>query len=315
MLLSALRLNFKFVKNLDISLAGNYKHVRNVQHAYTYLDGNFNPGMSYEALVVALRTAPTVKEIRKCHFNSVGVTLGLSFQIGGKSEPTEKIDPPVPVYPADGAIISVQEADSLTLEWQKETPPVKKANYKLWLWKVAESGRGPDSLVLETKVKRSLEYILLASIRLELGSSYKWRVQAVDDGRLGACAGGCYSVEATFKVEAGVSDQYYQLLTENSGNYIKTSGRLGLDLPKNIHFMGKNAKVRIVNQNNQPVWEADELIPAKRGVNYTQDEEGRLTINIARLPEGFYVFELTTENNRAYFFRFQVVKSNEIISN
>lgn len=192
---------------------------------------------------------------------------------------------------------------------------MKKANYKLWLWMLADAGRGADSLILETKIKRSLEYTLPTGIRLEVGSTYKWRVRATDDSRLGACAGGCYSVESTFKVEAGVSDQYYHLLTENSGNYVKTSGRLGLDLPKNIHFMGKNAKVRIVNQNNQTVWEADELISAKRGANYTLDEEGRLTINIARLPEGFYVFELTTENKRAYFFRFQAVKSNEVIRN
>jgi hypothetical protein len=311
MLLSALRFNFQLTKRIDLSLAGNFKHVRNVLHSYSYLDADFDPGMSNEELIQTLRTAPTITETRKCYFNTVGVTLGLGFHIGGKPEEDEKIDPPVPEYPEDGATISMQEADSLVLQWRKESPPVEKAGYKLWLWKVVESASGADSLVLETKVKRSLQYTLPANVRLEAGSNYKWQVQAVDDRRLGACAGGCYSVEATFKVEAGASDQYYQLLTENSGNYIEARNRLRVSLPKNIHFMGKSATSRIVNRKNETVWKADEIIIGKNGENYTLDDYGRLAVSISRLPAGYYVFELETESKRTYYFRFQIVNGNE----
>lgn len=118
------------------------------------------------------------------------------------------------------------------------------------------------------------------------------------------------AVEATLKVGTGVSNQYHQLLTENSGNYINTSGQLRIHLPKNIHMMGRTPKSRIMNQNNETVWEAGDLISGIRGETYALDDYGRLIINIAALPGGYYVFELTTENNRAYFFRFQVDKSN-----
>jgi hypothetical protein len=308
MLLSAGRLSIGLARNIELSLSGNFRHVRDVRHAYSYLDGNFSPGMSNDELIAALETAPTVQEIRKCHFNSVGATLGLSVQFGGKSKPGEKIAPPVPSYPADGAIISAQEADSLTLEWQRETPPVEKANYKLWLWKV--TGSGADSLLLDTKVKRKQEYALPEKVKLETGGSYKWRLQAVDDSRLGACAGGCYSVEATFQVGAGASEQYHQLLTDNSGNYIEVRNRLRVDLPKNIHMMGKPVVGRIFNQQNDTVWEASDLTAGRQAKNYTMDDYGRLTVPVAHLPAGYYVFELTTENKRAYYFRFQVVNSN-----
>lgn len=313
MLLSAGRLNIGLTRNIDLSLAGNFRHVRDVHHAYRYLDGNFSPDMSNEALIDALGTAPTVAEVRKCHFNSVGVTVGLGITFGGDKDKLGeevKIAPPVPEYPEDGATLSLQEAASLELKWLKESPHVAKANYNLWIWKVSESGRGADSLMLQTKVKRGRQYVLPRNVRLESGNAYKWRVQAVDDKKLKACPEGCYSVEATFQVGVVASEQYHQLLTEKSGNYIEVRNRLRVDLPKNIHMMGKPIG-RIFNQQSETVWESSDLTARRQAENYALDDYGRLTVNISRLPVGYYFFELTTENKRAYYFRFQVVKNNE----
>lgn len=313
MLLSAGRLNIGLTRNIDLSLAGNFRHVRDVHHAYRYLDGNFSPDMSNEALIDALASAPTVAEVRKCHFNSVGVTAGLGITFGGnKDKPGNeaKIAPPVPEYPEDGATLSAEEADSLVLQWLREKPEVGKANYNVWLYKAVESGQGADSLIFKTKTRRKNELLLPENIQLEPDQTYKWRVQAVDDKELKACPEGCYSVEATFKVGVVASEQYHQLLTENSGNYIEVRNRLRVDLPKNIHMMGKPIG-RIFNQQSETVWESSDLTTRRQAENYALDDYGRLTVNISRMPVGYYFFELTTENKRAYYFRFQVAKNNE----
>lgn len=87
MAFSFLRLNVKASEKLGVFVSGNYTHVRNVAHAYRYLDGDFSADMSSEAFLLSLRTAPTVMEIRKCHFNTAGITLGLSLNIGGGKAP------------------------------------------------------------------------------------------------------------------------------------------------------------------------------------------------------------------------------------
>ncbi|MCB0651768.1 MAG: hypothetical protein KDC85_10870 [Saprospiraceae bacterium] len=97
-LFSALRINFKLAKRVDLSLSGNYKFVKDVLHSYSFLNAEFTPEMSNDALIQTLRTAPTYAEVRKCDFNSFGVAVGLSF-IFGKDKPKDKMDPPVPDYP------------------------------------------------------------------------------------------------------------------------------------------------------------------------------------------------------------------------
>lgn len=313
MLLSAGRLNIGLTRNIDLSLAGNFRHVRDVHHAYRYLDGNFSPDMSNEALIDALGTAPTVAEVRKCHFNSVGVTVGLGITFGGnKDKPGDevKIAPPVPEYPDDGATLSAEEADSLVLQWQRETPETGKANYNVWLYKAAESGQGADSLIFKTKTQRKNELALPENIQLEPDQTYKWRVQAVDDKELKACPEGCYSVEATFKVVAGQAMQYYHLSNRNSGNYIEVRNAVQVILPENF-ATGGNINGRIINQQNEEVFKAENLISGGRGEGYTVDDNGRLTVNLSRFESGYYVFELENDRKRQYFFRFKIVKSNE----
>lgn len=101
LLLSAARLNFKISKRTDLSLSASYQHVRNVTHSYSYLDGGFNPEMSNEELISALQTAPTITEIRKCHFNTYGITLGLTFNI---SSPKDETPETIVTQPSDSCL-------------------------------------------------------------------------------------------------------------------------------------------------------------------------------------------------------------------
>ncbi|MCW5922644.1 MAG: hypothetical protein KIS77_09880 [Saprospiraceae bacterium] len=310
MLLSAGRLNIGLARNIDLSLSGNFRHVRDVRHAYRFLDGDFSPNMTNEALLEALRTAPTVAEVRKCHFNSVGVTVGLGIIFGGKKDrPDEvKIAPPVPEYPEDGATISTEEADSLVLQWQREKPETAKANYNLWLYKVAESGRGADSLILKTKTQRKNLLALPQSVRLEPDQTYKWRVQAVDDNKLKPCPGDCYSLYATFQVGGDESVYYYELLTKDAGNYVEAKGQLRVNLPKNLYLQGKVGG-SIFNAKNEEVLKVENLLPGNRSAFHTTDEQGRVAFSLRGLPVGYYRLEVQDEQHRRYFLRFKIGKS------
>ncbi|MBK6698415.1 MAG: hypothetical protein IPG55_00655 [Saprospiraceae bacterium] len=91
-LYSALRLNYKASKKINLSLSGNFKNVKNVLHSYSYLKGNFNPMMTNEGFLKAIVTASTVTEISKCNFNSFGLNLGLSYTFGVDKNKTK---PPI----------------------------------------------------------------------------------------------------------------------------------------------------------------------------------------------------------------------------
>lgn len=310
MLLSAGRLNIGLARNIDLSLSGNFRHVRDVRHAYRFLDGDFSPNMTNDALIEALRTAPTVAEVRKCHFNSVGVTVGLGITFGGKKDrPDEvKIAPPVPEYPEDGATISTEEVDSLVLQWQREKPETAKANYNLWLYKVAESGRGADSLIFKTKTQRKNSAALPESVQLEPEQTYKWRVQAVDDRKLKSCPDDCYSLYATFQVGGGESVYFYELLTKDAGNYVEARGQLRVKLPKNVYVDGKVAG-KIFNAKNEEVLKVENLLPGNRSAFHSTDEQGGVVFSLRGLPEGYYRLEVQDEQHRGYFLRFKIGKT------
>jgi len=313
MLLSALRLNYKLTEKIDVALSVNYKHVRDVEHSYSFLRGDFNPGMSNEELVEAIDKAPTVNEIRKCHFNIIGVTLGISFNIGrGKDRPKEeKMEPPVPIYPEDGARISGRETDSLTLKWLKESPNVDNANYNLWLYKVIDStSQKKDSLIFQTKVSKILKVLLPETLKLEMDKTYRWKVQAIDDNRLKPCPGDCYSINSTFKISNILEYQFYQLTTQNSGNYILMKKLLQFAIPKNIETGGK-LHVGIFNQRNEEEFIIDNLETGKKEGKYTSDKHGMVTIDLKRFKSGYYYLELSNERNKKYYIRFMISNNNE----
>lgn len=306
MVLSALRLNFRATTRVGLSLSGNYLHVRNVLHSYSYLDADFNPEMSNEALIQTLRTAPAVTEVRKCHFNTVGVTVGLSFIIGGKeSIENEKMDPPVPEYPEDGATLSVGEADSLVLQWLKESPAVDKANYNVWLYSVDESAREPDLLIFKTKTKRSLQAALPENVKLESGGTYRWEVQAVDDRRLRACQDGCYSISATFRVSGSRSEAVLRK-TLDAGYYTLVRGSLNFRYDEEYVNNGNVLEFSIYDKNRAVV-----ISNTSSGVSVNISyKDNRCSLNIKAinpsLPPGFYVLEVKGKKGEISMLRFKL---------
>lgn len=315
MLLSAAKLSFKPSQKIAISLGANYTHAKDVLHSYKYLDGSFNPEMSDDELIASFLEAPTVTEIRKCHFNTIGITLGIGILIGGdkdKSKEDEKMEPPIPDYPEDGSTITPQEADSLTLVWLKENPNVDKANYNLWLYQVADSTRKHDSLIYQTKIERSLKFLLPKNIKLQTDSTYRWKVQAVDDKRLKPCPEACNSIDATFKISNTLQFQYYHLSTQNSGNYIEMRNQLRILLPKYIETGGV-VQATIFNQRDEPVLTIDSLSRGVQRENYQSDAEGRVTIDLKRLEAGYYLLEVKNERKKTYYLRFRNTKTNEPI--
>lgn len=316
MFLSSARLNFKVSKKIGLALGANYKNVQGVLHSYTYLDGGFNPGMSNEEIVAALRTRPMVTDLRKCNFNSIGVTLGVSFNLGGgKDKPKDeqkddvKMEPPIPQYPPDGATITVEEADSLVLKWVKETPNVDKANYNLWLYEVRDSTRKHDSLIYKTKVERSLKFLLPENVKLIPDSTYRYEVQAVDDQRLKPCPGDCYSVDATFTISNIIDFQYYHLLTQNAGSYVEIENRLNFTIPDDLETGGR-VEARIYNDSSEIIMLLENLTSNTKAENYSVDAQGIVSIPINRFDAGYYVLQVKNERNRDYFLRFLIASHN-----
>lgn len=116
MLLSSLRLHYGLGDRTSLFLSGSFNQVWNVRHSYSYLDGSFSPSFSNETLLDALRTAPTVSEIRKCIINSTGITTGISIQLGGSNP-----KPPFPVNP--GPVLP--EIDTLLTTFDNGCPKLQ----------------------------------------------------------------------------------------------------------------------------------------------------------------------------------------------
>lgn len=316
MFLTTLRLNYKITDKIALSAGMDYQHARNVLHSFRYLNGGFRPNMTEAELLEALRKAPTVEEKRKCHFNSIGASLGISFNIGSKDKPkeepkeSEKMEPPIPNYPEDSANISVKEADSLTLVWLKETPNVTDANYNLWLYEIVDSTKNKDSLIYNTKIKKSTKHLLPNDVKLLLGKTYTWKVQAIDDPTLKPCPGDCFSPKATFKITNIFSFQFYHLLTENSGNHVDVKDKLVFGLPNNIETGGK-VQAKILNDKQEIVLQIDSIGTNRNEKNYSSDIRGRVTIDLRRMEAGNYLLEVKNERNKTFYLRFKNVRKDE----
>jgi len=313
MLRSSARLSFKPSKSIVISLGAHYNYAGSVLHSYRYLDGGFTQEMSNDELETALRASPTVNEIWKCDFNTVGITLGIGIVIGGgkdQPEEVEKMEPPIPSYPEDGSTITPQEADSLTLEWVKETPNVEKANYNLWLYEVRDSTRKHDSLIYQTKVERSLKLLLPDNIKLRPDSTYRYIVQAIDDPKLKPCPDNCNSVDAVFTISNILQVQHYHLLTQNVGTYIEMKDQVKFVLPNNIET-GGIVRAAIINEANEEVLKIEDLNADQESKIFEMDENGRIILDIRSLEGGYYVLEVSNERNKKYYLRIFNTKINE----
>lgn len=108
MLMSSLRLQYRLGGRASVFLSGSFSQVWNVRHAYRYLEGDFSPSLSNEALLDALRTAPTVQEIRRCQISNTGISAGLSLHLGTiQQAPTPVL--PAPELPSKDSLLAAQK--------------------------------------------------------------------------------------------------------------------------------------------------------------------------------------------------------------
>ncbi len=219
----------------------------------------------------------------------------------------QEMYPPIPKYPENESTISKEEVETLTLEWFKESPNVRKANYQFFLYeKGTDTG---DSLIHQTKIKRKKSYELPEDLKLINGKEYVWKVRAVDDPNLKPCPDDCYSIKYEFKVGNIVIPQYYQLLTSNSGNYVPTGSILRFVLNQNI-FSGGKVELKIVNEEQQVVLNIKDLKKEAKSIRKVGYD--RYEIDIGKLNTN-EIYHLKIFNiKRSYFLRFKVNPNAEI---
>lgn len=313
-LLAALRLNFKISKSLDFSVSGNYKNVGKVLHSYTYLLGDFNPNMTQGQLIEVLRKAKTVTEIRECNFNTFGLVAGLSFKFGGgKKKPKEEnhekeiMDPPMLEFPEDSASISFVQADSLVLKWIKENPNVENANYNLWLYKVADSAiRKNDTLLLQTKVIKELQFQLAKRIKFEEGQTYRWLVQATDDNKLRPCPDGCFSQQAIFLIVRNSTTYAVLKKKLDAGYYSLSAGYLKFKFEEEYVNSNNSLVFSIYDPNRQVV--VSNTSPGMTLSTAYKDNRFVLDINAINPPLqiGFYILEVKDKKGEISMLRFKL---------
>ncbi len=134
MLISGLRLQYRLGERTSVFVSGNYSYLWNVRHSYSFLDAEFSPSMSNEALLQTLRTAPTVSEIRKCTVASTGITTGISILLGGSKPKPPPVDP-VPEFPGKDSLITMikDECSKLRVIAEKQNNGRDSCCYKIVL--------------------------------------------------------------------------------------------------------------------------------------------------------------------------------------
>lgn len=138
LLLTGLRVNIPLSGSIGLSLGADYTHIRDVVHGYTYLDAEFPPGAGEEEIIDILSTASTVTEVRQCHFNTIGLTVGLTFRFGKRMpRPPDIVDdepdlPVLPEYPCEqlrylapgfNDVYTLQEKNQVEFQWADANVP------------------------------------------------------------------------------------------------------------------------------------------------------------------------------------------------
>jgi hypothetical protein len=186
---------------------------------------------------------------------SVGVTISFGKKKKKpprEEDPSERMLPPAPRTPEDEAVIAVEDAKELQLEWSPETPEVVRANYLVFLYERKENS---DSLIFSGKTERELQLILPENLELREGVTYRWRVRAVDDRRLAPCPDDCYSVDYEFTIDALGLPQFYQLLDRNVGGPVPTGSTLRILVDPGM-FYADEVRVLISDERNEVVLES-----------------------------------------------------------
>lgn len=243
-------------------------------------------------------------------YDLINIGLGITFSFFKKKdknseESDKKIFPPKPVYPENESKISLANADSLVLEWNKETPDVKDANYEFYLYKKGET-QNKDSLIFNTKVIRQNSLELPEKIKLYPGIIYAWKVQAVDARDLKYCSDGCYSNQYEFEVSPFAIPQYFQLISHNKGNHVIVKDRLRIIIDENV-LMADAVKVQIFDEEQKTVLEVENMQKDKKQMESLGF--GRYELDIRNLKSGAYYLLKVNNSKRNYYLKFY--KANE----
>lgn len=299
-----MRLNIGITKNLGINLSGGLHTNRFFGEGNSTIYREVNTlgrGVMEEEL-----TSGRLLQLDCPSYELLYIGAGISLKFGKKKKdpdpkPEDKVIlPPKPVFPENESQIAQSEADSLVLEWTKESPNVNGANYQFYLYKKGKDG-SKDSLLFNTKVFRDTKVELPENIDLQSGLSYRWRVQAVDDQGLKPCLDECLSVTYEFEVTALAIPQYYQLSTKNAGNHVLVQDRLRFVLDRNI-TTGTQTKLQVFNSRQQLVFEFNNLKEPAQGIEYLDFD--RYEIDIRKLNANEYYYLKVNNSNRSYFLRF-----------
>jgi hypothetical protein len=309
------KLEFRLIKNISAHLNAGYNTNRffNETNTTTYRDFSSIQGDISNDLI---KNSPLLEKVCNC-FELINFGAGITIGFGNpknKKPPTEtsptkpnkdtakenkKIEPPTPFYPENEAKISIQEADTLTLEWDKETPSLKSVNYELILYKKGEENE-KDSLLYKQKIERNSHHKLPDEIELINGKEYKWQIQAIDNKALKNCPGDCISIQSEFKVASLVVPQYYQLLTTNSGNSVPVGNELLFIVPRNFQGISP-LTLRVYKEKKVVALESKNLKEDER-VRTTDFE--RFGINIQKLETNQHYFLEVKGNKRTKYLRF-----------
>lgn len=193
LLLSGLRLNIPLSERVQLSLGANYTHIRDVVHSYTYLDADFSPNTTEAELVEVLSTAPTVTEVRECHFNTIGLTVGISFNFGPRPPADPIVDTPPSIPPTDpdfscdeltyeapgfNDVYTLREKNRVTFEWQAANVP--GISYELVLY--ARDTNGNYRSIYQTITSQNRHELDLNDLNGIANNEVYWEVNPIING-------------------------------------------------------------------------------------------------------------------------------------
>jgi hypothetical protein len=238
------------------------------------------------------------------------INTGITIHFGNNDnddEPKEdysEVLPPQPILPEHTSEISKAQADSLVLEWVEESPQVKYATYVIQLFKVVEEN---DSLMFADKVKKKKVLDLPDEVVFEIGEKYAWVVTATEHKELKNCLNECVSERFEFSVVSVVIPQYYEPLSNNSGNYVQAMDLLRFEL-SNSFLNGGEVTFHISEELNKNS-ESKRLL--KEDSSVEEEFKGRFALNISELELNQYYTLIITNGKRTKYLRFIKATPNE----
>jgi hypothetical protein len=298
------RLNIDLTKNIGINLGGGFNTNRFFGEGNSTIYREVNTsgdGVTEEEL-----TSGRLLQLNCKSYDLFHISAGISLKLGKKKKDKKPEQegkamlPPKPIFPEDQSKISQAEADSLVLEWIKETPNVDRANYQFYLYKKQKDG-AKDSLVFNTKIIRNTELELPEKVQLQSGVTYLWKVQATDDKDLNPCPDGCNSITYEFEVATLAIPQFYQMLDKNIGNYVPSGDMLRFMVSPSMLYSEKII-LEIFDEDNQVVKSLNDFEESNQELTILP--RNRYELLIKELAYDQYFVLKVSNGKRAQFLRF-----------